>query len=133
MTEFAVSIQSRQHRFNIQSGDSGSWGNLAPVLTLPKILSIQFKDNEMADFTTPSARIDAAVCNLLARIDNFADSDFETEAVGLKEDELELIVVRLIEEISDNLTGKLLGFYLQIIRQVEEGDKTWLNSPEDAF
>lgn len=86
----------------------------------------------MANFTTPSAKIDAAICNLLARIYNFSDLDFETEAVGLREEEIELIVVRLIEEIRDNLTGRILSLHLQEIRPMERNDGFLFGSLEDV-
>lgn len=86
----------------------------------------------MANFTTPSVKIDAAICNLLARIYNFSDLDFETEAVGLREEEIELIVVKLIEETRENLTGKILSLHLQEIRQTEQNNDFLFSSAEDA-
>lgn len=87
----------------------------------------------MGKFTTPSVKIDAAICNLLAKIYTFSDLNFDTEAVGLEEDEIELIVVRLIEEVSSSLTGKVLEVHLQTIRQTEQGEETCFIFPEDIY
>jgi hypothetical protein len=82
----------------------------------------------MGCLITPSVRIDAAICDLLAKIYSFSDSDFETEAIELEENEIESIVVKLIEEVTNNLTGKALGFYLQAIRQSEQGKENCCGS-----
>lgn len=84
------------------------------------------------DFTAPSAKIDVAICNLLVRICNFSDLDFETKMMELGEEEIELIVVKLIEEIGNNLTGKLLGFYLQEIRRTEQ-EEPFFSFSEDVY
>ncbi|MDX2228832.1 MAG: hypothetical protein NW220_04310 [Leptolyngbyaceae cyanobacterium bins.349] len=68
-------------------------------------------------FGTPSARIDGVICNLLMKICNLSDEDFDAQFVCLSELEAEELVVRLIQELISGLNGEVLAFHLDEIRK----------------
>ena len=65
----------------------------------------------------PSAKIDATICNLVLKINEFSDEDFDAYWLQIRDTELELIVMGLLEEVRQNLTGQQLVFHLLQIRQ----------------
>ncbi len=66
----------------------------------------------------PSPRIDAAICDLLAKIQNFSDSYIDISCVQLTERELEQLVVKLIVQLTKELKGNLLA---EMISQIRDG------------
>lgn len=68
----------------------------------------------------PSRRIDAAICDLIAAINSFSDNEFDAQSLQLEDAELELIVVNLLRELNQSLTGQQLVFHLLKVRQSQD-------------
>lgn len=68
----------------------------------------------------PSPRIDAAICDLLARLQNFSDSHIDISYIQLTELELEELTVRLIARLTYELQGQCLAELVSEIRDCEE-------------
>lgn len=66
--------------------------------------------------SVPSPLIDAAVCDLIAAITHFSDDHFDSEWIGLQEEELEQLTVKLLQRLAKTLDGGLLGYLLLEIR-----------------
>jgi len=79
---------------------------------------------EQGESECPSRLIDAAICKLLAEINCFSDSFFDAYWLSLTNGEVEMLVVNLIENLSENLNGQELQAILQKIREET-------SSPED--
>ncbi len=54
--------------------------------------------------------------DLLQKISNYSDEDFEARLMKLKPEEVETLAALLIQHWSSNVNGKLLGGYLNAIR-----------------
>ncbi len=72
--------------------------------------------NDTEPQLTPSTAIDAALCDLIQRITNFSDEDFDSAWFGLSEAEVEGLVVQLVQELTYTLDGKQLSGYLLALR-----------------
>ena len=68
----------------------------------------------------PSPRIDAAVCDLLAKIQNYSNSCLDVSWVQLTEGELEELAIKLIVRLTNELHGQLLAELISEIRDYEE-------------
>lgn len=68
---------------------------------------------------------DFGITQLLLRISNYADGDFNAARMCLKEQELESIVTLLIEQLTANIKGSVLANYLYIIRDQETLQRPW--------
>lgn len=66
----------------------------------------------------PSPHIDAAICDLLTKVQNFSDSYIDIPCVHLMEKELEQLVVKLIVQLTKELKGNLLA---EMISQIRDG------------
>jgi len=64
----------------------------------------------------PATAIDAALCDLIQRITNFSDDDFDSEWFDLSDAEVEGLVVQLVQELTNTLDGKQLSGYLLTLR-----------------
>lgn len=71
----------------------------------------------MVNSSTPSPRIDAAICDLINRVSGFSDTHFDSWYCSLTEEEVEELVVRLIENVTEELNGEKLAYFLFKIRQ----------------
>jgi hypothetical protein len=60
---------------------------------------------------------DFGITELLNRLRNFSDTNFNAAYVKLEEQELENLAVILIRELANNLQGKLIADYLNLMRQ----------------
>lgn len=65
----------------------------------------------------PSPLIDAAICDLISKIAQFSDDFFDSNWNNLRQEEIEILVVRLLKALTETLEGRTLEFYLQQIRQ----------------
>jgi hypothetical protein len=65
----------------------------------------------------PSARIDAAVCDLISQINNFSDECFDSHWMKLSDREIEELAILLIQQLSRSLSGELLSDLLVIIQK----------------
>lgn len=68
----------------------------------------------------PSPHIDAAMCDLLAKIQNFSDFYIDISCVRLTEKELEQLIVKLIINLTNELKGTLLAEMVSEIRDDKE-------------
>lgn len=68
----------------------------------------------------PSPRIDAAVCDLLTKIQNHSNSCLDVSWVQLTEGELEELAIKLIVHLTNELHGQLLAELISEIRDYEE-------------
>lgn len=66
----------------------------------------------------PSAKVDAAICDLVVKLSDFSDDHFNTQWMHLSEKELEVLVVKLIQYWTANLDGRLLSGILLEIREI---------------
>ncbi len=60
----------------------------------------------------PSTAIDAALCDLIQRITNFSDDDFDSAWFELIDAEVEGLAVQLLQGLTNTLAGKQLSGYL---------------------
>lgn len=68
----------------------------------------------------PSPHIDAAICDLFAKLQNFSDPYSDISFVQLTERELEEIVVKLIVRLTNELQGKLLAELINEVRDYKK-------------
>jgi hypothetical protein len=57
------------------------------------------------------------ITQLLSCIRSYSDADFDAQRVLLQEKEVKSLAGHLIEQLAANLTGSLIGSYLDIIRK----------------
>jgi len=67
----------------------------------------------------PSSQIDAAICDLLAKIQNFSDSYIDISCIQLTEKEVEQLVIKLIVYLTNELKGSLLAEIVSEMRDDE--------------
>ena len=60
---------------------------------------------------------DFGISQLLVKIRNYSDADFDTQRVQLQEKEVKSLAGNLIEQLAANLTGSLIDSYLDILRK----------------
>ncbi len=70
---------------------------------------------------TPSTAIDAALCDLVQRVINFSDDDFDAEWFSLSDTEVEGLVVQVLQHLTDTLDGKQLSGYLLMLLSTAVG------------
>jgi hypothetical protein len=73
-----------------------------------------------------SQALDQSITQLLSRISNYHDADFDAARMSLKEQELESIATLLIEQLSANLKGAVLANYLFAIRNRATLQRPWI-------
>src|SRR5689334_7832613 len=66
--------------------------------------------------TYQQALDDFSITQLLSRISNYSDADFDAGWMHLTEQELESIAALLIQQLTVNLKGNLIASYLNILR-----------------
>jgi hypothetical protein len=68
------------------------------------------------------------ITQLLSRIDNYRDGDFDAMRMALQKQEVESIANLLIEQLIANLKGSVLANYLYLVRNRsihrQEGDRS---------
>jgi hypothetical protein len=69
---------------------------------------------------------DFGITELLEKLSNFSDADFDSQRLHLEPEELDSIAAILIQQLIDRLNGKLIGSYLNAIRR---GSAEGLSSP----
>jgi hypothetical protein len=65
----------------------------------------------------PDPRIDAVICNLIQQIGDFSDEDFDAQWLHLTEAEAVELAILLIQNLSEQLNGKVLGGLLLKLRE----------------
>jgi hypothetical protein len=65
----------------------------------------------------PDPRIDAAICDLIQQIGDFSDEDFDAQWLHLTEAEVVELVILLVQDLSEQLNGKVLGQLLLKLRE----------------
>jgi len=73
-----------------------------------------------------SQALDQSITQLLWRIRNYCDRDFDAARMNVKEQELEGIATLLIEQLSANLKGAVLANNLLIIRNRARLQRPWM-------
>jgi hypothetical protein len=68
---------------------------------------------------------DFGIAQLLSRISNYRDRDFDAIRMNLQAQELESIATMLIEQLSANLKGAVLANYLLAIRNRVTLQRPW--------
>ncbi|MBD1808109.1 hypothetical protein H6F98_22015 [Microcoleus sp. FACHB-SPT15] len=63
---------------------------------------------------------DFSITQLLSRISNYSDANFDSAWMHLTEQELESIAALLIQQLTANLKGNLIASYLNILRHPQE-------------
>ena len=66
--------------------------------------------------TYQQALDDFGITQLLCRISNYSDADFDTAWMHLTQQEIESIAALLIQQLTANLKGNLIASYLNILR-----------------
>lgn len=59
---------------------------------------------------------DFGITELLAKLKNYSDADFDSIWMQLQQQEIETLAAILISELTQSINGKLLGAYLHLIR-----------------
>lgn len=59
---------------------------------------------------------DFGITELLAKLKNYSDADFDSTWMQLQQQELETLAAILISALTHSINGKLLGAYLHLIR-----------------
>ena len=72
-----------------------------------------------------SQALDQSIAQLLSRIGNYRDRDFDALRMSLQEQEVESIATLLIEQLSTNLKGSVLANYLFAIRNRGTLQRPW--------
>lgn len=70
----------------------------------------------------PSPHIDAAICDLLAKVQSFSDSYIDIPCIRLTEKELEQLVIKLIVYLTNELKGDLLA---EMVSEIRTDQKTF--------
>ena len=65
------------------------------------------------------------VLQLLSRIGNYSDRDFDAQRMCLNAPEIKSIATLLIEQLCVNLDGSMLASYLNIVRNREKLQRPW--------
>ncbi|MCA1994146.1 MAG: hypothetical protein LDL41_19180, partial [Coleofasciculus sp. S288] len=73
-------------------------------------------ENNTHSQTYQQALDDFGIAELLLHLSNYADDDFKAQWMNLEEQELKSLAAVLIEHLTHNLKGKLIGSYLNAIR-----------------
>ncbi|MFB2975270.1 hypothetical protein [Microseira sp. BLCC-F43] len=68
---------------------------------------------------------DFGVLQLLSRIGNYSDRDFDAQRMCLKAPEIQSIATLLIEQLCVNVEGSVLASYLNIVRNREKLQRPW--------
>ncbi len=68
-----------------------------------------------------SGIVDAALCDLIAKIDGYSDDFFDAHWMQLEEVEIEALVALLLQHWTEQLSGRLLGSLLLIVREQRGG------------
>jgi hypothetical protein len=71
----------------------------------------------------PDSRIDVSICDLIERISQFSDDDFDAQWLHLCEEEIVDLAVLLIQQFTTQLDGKMLCGLLLEIRSEEEPEQ----------
>ena len=86
--------------------------------------------NTVPDQTEPNgyqqALEDFSITELLEKLSHFQDADFDARLLHPEPEELESVAALLIQQLTNNLNGKLLGSYLNAHRQ---GNSDVFSSP----
>lgn len=69
---------------------------------------------------------DFSITQLLSRISNYRDRDFDAARMSLQQQELEDIATLLIEQLSANIKGAVLANYLLVIRNRVKLQRPWM-------
>ena len=69
---------------------------------------------------------DFGIAQLLSRIGNYRDRDFDAARMSLQQQELEDIATLLIEQLSANIKGAVLANYLLVIRNRVKLQRPWM-------
>lgn len=80
--------------------------------------------------TYQQALDDFGITQLLSRISNYSDADFDATWMQLTQQELESIAALLIQQLTANLQGNLIANYLNILRNVAGEIISDLPTPE---
>lgn len=67
-------------------------------------------------FTYQEALEDFGIAELLSYLGNYTDADFSAAKMNLEQQELESLAAILIQRLTQNLKGKLIASYLNVIR-----------------
>ncbi|GET39039.1 hypothetical protein [Microseira wollei] len=70
--------------------------------------------------------MDQSITQLLSRISNYHDGDFDAARMSLPQQEVEGIATLLIEQLSANLKGAVLANYLFAIRNRATLQRPWM-------
>jgi len=73
-----------------------------------------------------SQALDQSIKQLLSRISNYHDGDFDAARMSLQPQEVEDIATLLIEQLSAYLKGAVLANYLLIIRNRATIQRPWM-------
>ena len=72
-----------------------------------------------------SQALEQSIAQLLSRISNYCDRDFDAARMSLQQQEVEDIATLLIEQLSVNLKGAVLAKYLLGIRNRVKLQRPW--------
>ena len=73
-----------------------------------------------------SQALDRSITQLLSRIGDYHDGDFDAARMSLQQPEIEDIATLLIEQLSVNLKGAVLANYLLAIRNRATVQRPWM-------
>ncbi|MHC5823357.1 MAG: hypothetical protein ACYT04_47865, partial [Nostoc sp.] len=59
---------------------------------------------------------DFGITELLAKLNNYSDADFDSAWIQLQQQEIESLAAILISQLTYSLNGKLIAAYLNLIR-----------------
>ncbi len=79
--------------------------------------AVQSTDRSFIDRRSyQQALSDFGIKEVLEKISNYCDEDFDVERMNLEAEEVETLAVLFIQQLTNNLNGKLLSGYLNAIR-----------------